>query len=402
MRERVEPAPRAAGPRVQPLVPAFLPLQRAIGNQAVARLLSSRRQVSRDDKQKPPLPLAPPAGAPYAPPQKLTAKDREILKSAAGHRVDQAFTSFSHAVKDHAASIKAEEKFKAEILAATLDIFFGLAAPFFAQQLMAGWPGGAKLAKKLGEKLSTAGVEGVKAVSDADILKESFKAVGKAATTTIKVDASALFGETDVDVFAKQLNDLFHAGAQAITDALSKDQLTDEQLIATWAAYDVEYTTETAYTVALKQLFSEFKTFVRPIGVNHPADKLGGTSTTTTARVVWVSTPQGGHRLMLWEEHSSANAGAELESRKLSELPADIAPFAVAKTIQEFGRIETLNMPWDPPDPDSEFETVRREVEKLAALKRQLEEADRRRSKKQITDFIEQHPDWQAGSRSPP
>jgi hypothetical protein len=60
-------------------------------------------------------------------------------------------------------------------------------------------------------------------------------------------------------------------------------------------------------------------------------------------------------------------------------------------------------MPWDPPaapDPDSEPEVIRRSVEEIQALKRRLDEAERRRRQQQVTDFIEQHPEWQVRSGS--
>ena len=229
----------------------------------------------------------------------LSSADRASLELAASSRVNQAFTDFTTAVSRQLASMKAKEKRDAEILAAFIDIFFGLSAPIFSSWVMLGEGRLKKVADKLtGMLTAKAGEKTVKLIAEGDLLKESFKGVGKlGATVVVKLNPDILFGEKDVDAFAAELRRHFRAGIQAITDKIAFHQLSDEQLIATFLAYDEEFANEDAYVKALKQLFADFERFVRPVGVieeNPSAGGVGGLpmgSSTTRGRPGWTAGP---------------------------------------------------------------------------------------------------------------
>jgi hypothetical protein len=296
--------------------------------------------MRQPESPKSPLPLAEPEQGPKVVPLDLTAAERGSLGDAARSRIDQAFAAFLLACKDHVASIKAEEKMKAEVLAALTDIFFGLSAPVIASAILG--RGGTAITKKLTSVLSTANATKLsKQISESDFLKEGVKGIGKIATTEIKLNPSALFGESDVDAFANQLTVQFHAGVQAITDAIAFHKLTDDQLISTFLAYDVEYTNLIAYRETLKTLFQHFRSFVHPIGTETAPTEVSSVDTDT--RAVWVVLWGGSKRLYLERRtvHLTPFVGAD-ESVDRTEVPKDIEPFVIAKTQQEFGKVETV------------------------------------------------------------
>ena len=174
---------------------------------------------------------------------------------------------------------------KAEVLAALTDLFFGFAALVFASAILG--RGGTAITRKLTSVLSTEQATKLnKAISESDFLKEGFKGIGKIATTKMKLNPSALFGESEADAFANQLNFQFHVGVQALTDAISSKKLTDDQLISTFLAYDVEYTNVFAYRQTLKTLFRHFQSFVHPIGTETAPTEVSAVDTYT--RAVWV------------------------------------------------------------------------------------------------------------------
>ncbi len=230
---------------------------------------------------------------------------------------------------------------KAEVLAALTDLFFGFAALVFASAILG--RGGTAITRKLTSVLSTEQATKLnKAISESDFLKEGFKGIGKIATTKMKLNPSALFGESEADAFANQLNFQFHVGVQALTDAISSKKLTDDQLISTFLAYDVEYTNVFAYRQTLKTLFRHFQSFVHPIGTETAPTEVSAVDTYT--RAVWVVLLGGSKRLYLERKTVTIvpwPAGAA-ESVDRTEVPKDIEQFVIAKTGQEFGKVETI------------------------------------------------------------
>jgi hypothetical protein len=305
-------------------------LQRQIGNRGVGAVLgTSPLKLARA-----PMPVGEVSKHKH-PPTLLTRDEKESLENAAASRVVEAFVAFAQACKAHQESLKAEAKAEAEMVAATVDIFFGLGAPAFAAGVMVRGGKVAKVAEKISGRMSVASADKtIKLISESDLLKESFKAVGKIGTTAIKLNASALFGEGDEDLFARQLRDQFHAGVQAITDKLHLHELTDEQVVATFLAYDVEYTSESAYVETLKKTFKDFKKYVRPVG----ARAQGFPGLTPHRRAVWMNA-YGRTRLAVIADETSVSGKIFFAYW----IPEDMEAFVIAKTKRLYGTVETID-----------------------------------------------------------
>jgi hypothetical protein len=329
-REAEAPSARASAPVVDVLM-----LQRSAGNGAVARMLAGRRTVARQtpgpipqtDKSADDLRVIDPTG-------------RDRLEKEAHSRVNQAFSAFQMAALAHQDALKAEAKAEAEIFAAAIDILTGFAAPAFAK-----WAGD-KLAARAAEKMTEAASKEkvTQLISTSDKLKASFSGATKGATTAIKAKASALFGESDADQFAKSLRTSFHAGAQSLTDSIGG--MSDDQLLAVWLAYDYDYTNEDVYRSALVTLFQQFKDFVRPIGSTDAS--VGGIegfgeSVFIDRKAVYMNA-YGKVRLALVKLTTVKgifNDGSELNFDKW--VPDQIAPWVVEKSERKYGKVQTID-----------------------------------------------------------
>jgi hypothetical protein len=350
------PARETRVPAVHKQTPnAVLRLQRQIGNRGVGAVLDGAPlQLARD---KVPMPTdqtktSRPAPAHGGPP--LGAL-RDRFEKETHSRVNQAFTAFTGAAKAHAESLKAEAKAEAEIIAATIDIFFGLAAPIFAGRIMAG----NTVMKRAADKVASAMALGkddagklMKTISETDFLKETFKGVGKIGTTAIKLNSTMLFGEGEGDVFSRTLRDAMHVGVQAITDNIA--DMTDDQLIATWAAYDVEFTNETMYTEQLKKTFQGWKRLVATIGESSYSSMGGATG--QDIKAVWMNA-YGRRRLAVVSFAWTASAFYNDTYRLFyGWVPDELQQFVIAKSTRKYGSIADI----DPasirghvPDPDT-------------------------------------------------
>jgi hypothetical protein len=321
-----------------------LRLQRTIGNRGVGRFLDARRTVARQ-----PMPTAPPAAVSAAP-AILSKEDKVRLASATASRINQAFTAFTAAVQRHQKRLESEAKVEAELVAATVDIFFGLAAPIFAAGMIAKAGGVAGIAKRVSDLTSSADVAGKMTpfLSQTDFLKESFKGVGKYGTTAIKLNASTLFGETEADSFATQLRVQFHHGVQAMTDKLTlePEKLTDQEVIAAFLAYHADFTDENAYVDALKQTFAGFDKWVKPIAVSQGGPMVRDDGTEVQA--VWLDA-YGRRRLALVRDSREApgflgGGFPRLVTRFVGWVPKDMEPHVIAKTTRQKGMV-TLSDP---------------------------------------------------------
>ena len=330
----------------------------------VAQQRSAQGDAARVVRRQPaqqtaPMPLDKVERRPTVLPINLTEADRDHLSLAAITRIDKAYPNFLAACKAHMESIKAADKAKTEMVAALVGVFFGLAAPVFSSWVMGA--GGTALTSKLASILSTEGAKKVnEAIKQGDLLKEGFKAVGAIATTAIKANPSLLFGESDVDAFGTQLQFQFGAGVSALTDAIAAHELRDEALIATFFAYDYEFTNVLAYRETLNKIFEEFKSLVRPIGRESFGNE--AMSSETTTRGEWVVGLGGKKELFVSRKvevlYPPTNGG--LDSETLQPVPDDIKSFVIAKTEREFGKVETIISPEESARLAAEAEKARR------------------------------------------
>jgi hypothetical protein len=328
---------------------SFDRLQRQIGNRRVGTLLSrAPHQLAR---QPAPMPTDETKTARALPGLPLGPL-RDRFEKETHSRINQAFTAFSGAAKAHAESLKAEAKAEAEIVAATIDIFFGLAAPVFAGRIMTGNTMLKRAADKVAAGLAVEATEAgkvIKTISETDFLKETFKGVGKIGTTAIKMNATALFGESEADVFARTLRDAMHVGVQAMTDKIA--DLTDEQLVATWATYDVEFTNESAYTEQLKKTFAGWKRLVATIGTHDYEGQSGD-----EIKAVWMNA-YGKRRLAVVAFAWNLNwLGDNTYRLFYGWVPEELQQFVLAKSTKKYGapqEIDPASIRGHIPNPDT-------------------------------------------------
>jgi hypothetical protein len=337
--EQAEHQTDPAAPVADPSVAQVLMLQRSAGNVAVSRMLAERSLLARQHKPSEQGPI-PPIDKQADDLRVIDPAGRDRLEKETHSRVNQAFSAFQMAALAHQDALKAEAKAEAEIVAAAIDILTGFAAPAFAAFA------GAKLSARAAEKMTEAASKEkvVALISTSDTLKASFTGATKAATATIKLKSSALFGETDADQFAKSLRTTFHAGAQSLTDSIGG--MKDDALLAVWCAYDFDYTNEDVYRAALVTLFKQFKEFVRPVG--HEDLSVGGVegfgeSIFQDRKAVYMDA-YGQVRLALVRLTTTKGIftdGSELTFDKW--VPDKIAPWVVSKSEQKFGKVETID-----------------------------------------------------------
>jgi hypothetical protein len=241
----------------------------------------------------------------------------------------------------------------------------------------------------------------VKLITEADILKEGIKGTAKAAGTTIKLNASALFGETDVKKFAVELQSQFRAGVEALTHKIAEHKLSDQQLLAVWAAYSAEVADITAYRDALRQVFDDFKTYVRPIGsdkVSYGVRTGSGLRRTRGAWIRWA----GKKRLALIKTERADNLlgaiGGWSDPKFVDWVPENMWDFVIAKTQREFGPLETM----DHPSGEKSIYDLQQIVREGIAEQQRKDEAEKKakrehderdeRMRKAAKQFFKDHP----------
>jgi hypothetical protein len=311
------------------------------------------RVLARDPK--PPMPLKerpePPSPLPGLP----LMEKRDRFEKETHSRINQALNAFTDAAKSHAEAMKSKAKADADFAAIVLDIFFGVAAPVFASYIMAGNGLLKRAAGKIAERLTLDRGDAektVRLISETDFLKEAFKGVGKVGSGVVKSNPVVLFGESEGDAFARHLRVTMHVGVQQITDHIA--DMTDTELVATWAAYDVEFTNEDVYAEALKQTFGAFEDLIEPIGKHIKTTQYG--STGGDVKAVWL-TMYGMRRLavvdFMW---APQGLGVDHWRRFKGWVPDELQQYAAAKSKHIYGEIEEIdpksldNTPADPGD----------------------------------------------------
>jgi Domain of unknown function (DUF4157) len=188
----------------------------------------------------------------------MPPSDRKQLELAAVGFIPMAFTAFGAASSAHAAAIKNAAKAEAEMIAAVIDVATGFMAPVFANWAVS----------KMAAKAATAGAEIAKKaaplLSKPDLFKATFTGATKVANQVIKTQSNALFGETEIDTFARGLRNTFQAGAGEILNHVAS--MTDDELLVIWLAYSPENADESQYLKVLDGLFKRYQAQVQTIG----------------------------------------------------------------------------------------------------------------------------------------
>jgi hypothetical protein len=225
-------------------------LQRSVGNQATQKGLQLQRDLSVS-RWPIPGPLPPWQGR-SAPSGSLSPQDRQSLEYATLTEIGTAFTGFTDACTANITAMKAAAKADAEFAALAIDIATGFLAPVWANYVV-----GKLLAKaesKVVDEVSKKTVATL--ISDSDVIKASFTAATKIGGYDLKKNAVPLFGEYADDKLLDKLKIEFQKNAVSMSGNLPK--MSNDELLATWVAFDPDFANVETYKGAIKTLLDEF------------------------------------------------------------------------------------------------------------------------------------------------
>jgi hypothetical protein len=251
-------------------------------------------------------------------------------------RMGLAYTDFASACIAVGASIKAKAKADAEMFAAFVEIGLGFLLPGLS----------AGLAKLLG-KIPLTLTEESKILldriflnlSEAELARATIQGVTKTATTAIKMNATKLFGDTEVDRFIRAIQVQFHVGFQATMSSLKNHDL--QEITALCAAYDATATNVDTYVTAVQELVGHFENEVEPIHPTNTRTDFGpalndgpGTEISERVTAYWVYDQAKANRGMyLATCHQLGVADSKPVIRFMAWVSSEMKGMALAKTV---------------------------------------------------------------------
>jgi hypothetical protein len=144
----------------------------------------------------------------------------------------------------------------------------------------------------------------------------------------------SLFGDTEVDVFIRNLEILFQAGFQKVSDELS--QRDDEELAAITATFDAAVANVSAYSKAVRQLVSRYQSQIERI------QKGGGSLIDPQGRAYWIRWPDGRRGLALLSQRVDIMGPRRGEYNLLTGISDELRDMALQRTTALFGNVETV------------------------------------------------------------
>jgi hypothetical protein len=230
----------------------------------------------------------------------LEKETRNDLELNARGRVDRAFTAFVSAIKDHKDALAAAARAQAELAAMVIDVFTGFLAPGVGRAL-------GRLANALPLKTTSsyAYLKALDLLDNPDITRATFTGVTKAVSSTLKINAKALFGEGEVDQFLTWLE----VEQQRIVQGLAERTpfLSDLELLVLNLVYEADVANVVVYRKVIGDIVTRFQREVEPIGqVTFHGGEWGGSTSTD---VYWVE-KDGKKRLALLNYVSAGFYGA--------------------------------------------------------------------------------------------
>jgi len=250
------------------------------------------------------------------------------LRILASSYLGMAFTAYVSACKNVKDSIKAAAKQNAEMIALVLDVAMGFASPALAKGL-------AGMASRLPVGATTLEYRLAIAALNTDNTKALLVGATKAAGQTLKSNATALAGESDVDTMIKQLEvNAQVAFGQAIEGV--NQNTNAAQIGAVAAAYHPTITNTVHYEAEIKKLCDLYARDVRAIGATSMA-----TTQALPPMAVWVE-DGGAKRLAIVQYHPGLFGIWGNRYMFFNWVSDEMKDLAVSKQKSDFGRIETI------------------------------------------------------------
>jgi hypothetical protein len=257
------------------------------------------------------------------------------LRAVAIGKISLAYTAYVSACRDVRDSIRATAKQNAEMMALVLDIAMGFATPGLAK-----WVVG--FANRIPVEASTTAYRIAMAALDGDRAKAVLGGMTKVANQTLKANAMALAGETDVDAFVGALETNTQMAFDSIIESLPSKSAAEVGIIT--AAFHSSITNHDTYRREIKGLCDVYQRDVSPIGElptfrGGPEDH----SIQFAPEATWVR--DGGSRklaivtyqpglLGIWGNKYFLNSWVDPQMQKL----------ALAKQIGKYGRVDEIDV----------------------------------------------------------
>jgi hypothetical protein len=163
--------------------------------------------------------------------------------------------------------------------------------------------------------------------------------------------------------------------------------------------YSADVSDYPAYREALKQVFDEFETYIRPIGTEPISWGVRTGSGLRKSRGAWIR--WAGHKRLALVENERADGlmgaisgwGA---TKFVDWVPQDLSAFVIAKTQREIGPLETI----DHPSGEKSIYDLQQIVRQGIAEEERKRETDKAKGehdeqmRKMAEQFAKDHPDW--------
>jgi hypothetical protein len=252
----------------------------------------------------------------------LSDTDRQEFRRRVGVNLSLAYTAFVSACKDNKQSLRDIAKRRSEWLAVFADVAMGFLAP--------------GIARNLASRVTATTPEAQAAISrlilNTDLTKAAFQGATKAAGQYAKDKSLTLFGDTEVDIFIRNLESVYQTAFQQISDTLTERD--DEELVALLAVYDSSVANVFEYSKSIRDLVAKFENQILRIGTDT-------TLVSNQGRVYYILFPDGRKGLALLGKRYGI-LGNFLGYSYLTGISMEMQELAIKRSLELFGTIDTV------------------------------------------------------------
>jgi hypothetical protein len=228
------------------------------------------------------------------------------------------------ACKDNRQSLKEAAKRQAEWAAVLADVAMGFLAPGLAKSLA-------------GRIILNNPSEGARSqlsrlILNTDLTKAAFQGATKVGGQFVKDNSLLFMGDTEVDVFVRNLEAVFQTAFQKVSDELPERD--DEELAAIALVYDSSVANVFEYSKVIRDLISKFESQVLRIGGRD-------TLVAPAGRVYWVVWPDGRKGLALLGKKYGI-MGEFLGYWLMTGISPELKDMAMKRSLEVYGTIDTV------------------------------------------------------------